>query len=248
MNQLPGGRECPVDLHYGEPESPYLDVGLIIGRGRRIRRRRALARAGSVLVAGAAMVSVIAGVRGYAISFAPPASPAAGGRAAAPIDALVAGNPPVNGQLTLVSTWPRHWTTVAWATRGGTVCWATFRTPMSGATEVVDCPWAPSDVPGEGAQALSPPLSVILPAAPAGSSLVPAVGLVTPRADRVTLTLFGREFTADVVPIPLGGGKVTGLFLAWVKLPPNVSGYGTSNFTREIAYDRAGHILARHGP
>jgi hypothetical protein len=247
MNQLPGGRECPLDLHYGEPRQPYLDVGLIIGRGRRIRRRRALAWAGSVLVAGAAMVSVITGVRGYAISFAPPASPVAGGGAAVPIDALVAGNPPVNGQLTLVSTWPRHWTTVAWATRDGRVCWAAFRTPMSGATEEVDCPWAPSQVPGEGAQALSPPLGVIFPAAPAGSALVPAVGLVTPRADRVTLTFSGREFTADVVPIPLGGGKVTGLFLAWVKLPPNVSGYGTSDFTREIAYDQAGHILARYG-
>jgi hypothetical protein len=76
---------------------------------------------------------------------------------------------------------------------------------------------------------------------------VPVVGLVTPRADRVTLTFFGREFTADVVQIPLGSGKVTGVFLAWAKLPPNVSSYSTSNFTQEIAYDQAGHILARHG-
>jgi len=248
MNQLPGGQECPVDLHYGGPEPRHLDVGLIIGRGRRIRRRRALARAGSVLVAVAAIVSVIAGVRGHTISFTPRTTPPAGGGPAVPIDALVAGNPPVNGQLTLVSAWPQHWTTVAWATHGGGVCWAAFRTPMSGATEEVDCPWAPSQVPGEGAQGLSPAVPVNFPTAPAGSSLVPVVGLVTPRADRVTLTFFGREFTADVVPIPLGSGKVTGFFLAWLKLPPDVSGYGTSDFTSEIAYDQSGHILARHGP
>jgi hypothetical protein len=66
---------------------------------------------------------------------------------AAPIDAQVAEDPPANGKLTLISSWPRRWTTVAWATRRGDVCWATFRTPMQGATENVDCPeWDRSEV------------------------------------------------------------------------------------------------------
>ena len=123
MTQWPGGRECPVDLHYAEPQPRQLDVGLIIGRGKRIRRRRrALAGATAGLVACAAIASVITGIRGFMVSFFPRASsPAASGQEV-PIDALVAGDPPWNGELTLVSTWPRHWTTVAWATRSGAVC------------------------------------------------------------------------------------------------------------------------------
>jgi hypothetical protein len=241
--------DCPVDLDYPEPGLRFLDLGSIRTRSQQIRRRRVLARAGAALVAITAIAGTLVGARGYTLSLFP--SPAAGppvGRPAVPIDALVASDPPANGQLTLLSTWPRHWTTVAWTTRGGAVCWAMYRTPMQGGTDDFECPaWSPADVPGEGARGLSPLLPSISPVA-ADGRLVPEIGLATPRADRVTVTFTGKDFTANVVPVPLGGGKTIGVFIVWIRLPAGLSSYGSSQFTREIAYGRAGGIVARHGP
>lgn len=239
---LSPNRECPADLGYPEPELRLLDLGSIRVRSQQIRRRRALVHAGAVLVAVAAIASALAGARGYTLGLVPPA-----GRPAVPVDALVASDPPANGQLTLLSTWPRHWTTVAWATRGGAVCRATYRTPMRGATEDFECPaWSPADVPGEGTRGLSPLLPGIFPIA-AGRRLVPGIGLVTPRANRVAVTFTGKTFTASVVPVPLRGGDTAGVFIVWIRVPAGLSGYRSSQLTREIAYGRGGRIIARHG-
>lgn len=242
-------RECPVDLDYPEAELRLLDLGSIRARSQQIRRRRALAQTGAALVAVAAIAGAIAGARGYALGlFPPPAAGPPAGRTAVPIDALVASDPPANGQLTLLSSWPRHWTTVAWATRGGAVCWATYRTPMQGGTEDFECPaWSPGDVPGEGARGLSPLQPGIFPVA-ANGRLVPEIGLATPRAARVTVTFAGKNFTANVIPVPLHGGKTIGIFIVWIRLPAGLSSYGSSQFTREIAYGRGGRIVAQHGP
>jgi hypothetical protein len=70
---------------------------------------------------------------------------------------------------------------------------------------------------------LSPLMPAIFPTISDHSSLVPWVGLVTPRAARVTVTFFGRDFSATVIPVPLGSGQDTGIFIAWVKLPAGVS-------------------------
>lgn len=118
---------------------------------------------------------------------------------------------------------------------------------MEGGTEDVECPaWPPADVPGEGARGLSPLFPGIFPATP-DERLVPELGLITPRASRVTVTFFGKEFSANVVPVPLRGGRDVGVFIAWIRLPPHGSSYGSSNFTREIAYSRNGRVVARHG-
>jgi hypothetical protein len=249
VSQLPAGQGRPVDLDYPEPGFRSLDLGSILVRGRRIRRRRRLAHAAAALVASAAIASAVAGARGHAIGLfqPPPAGPPAG-QPAAPIDALVASHPPANGQLTLISSWPRHWTTLAWATRDGSVCWATYRVPMSGGTEQFECPaWSPADVPGAGTRALSPLFPGIFPDAPDGR-LVPELGLATPRASRVTVTFAGKDFSATVVPVPLPGGKTVGVFITWIRLPAHQDSYGSSQVTREIAYDRGGRIIARHGP
>jgi hypothetical protein len=248
MSQLPAGQECPVNLDYPEPELKLLDVGPILARGRRIRRRRVLAQAAAGLVACAAITGAIAGARGYTIGLpghaaaGPPAS-----RPVVPIDALVASDPPADGQLTLISTWPRHWTTVAWATRRGEVCWATYRVPMGGGTEEFECPaWSPTDVPGEGARGLSPLFPAIMPFAPDGR-LEPVYGLTTPRADRVTLTFLGKHFSSNVVPVPLPGGKTVGVVIVWIRLPPGQDSYDSNQLTREIAYGPGGRVVARHG-
>ena len=156
MNAPQPGRTCPVDLHYPDPQPPDLDMAAIIGRGRRIRHRRRLAQFGAVLGAFVAVGSVIVGARGFTITMFPSQSGPAAGPSAAPIDAQVAEDPPANGKLTLISSWPGHWTTVAWATRRAEVCWATFRTPSQGATQNVDCPaWPQSEVPGSRGVAFS---------------------------------------------------------------------------------------------
>lgn len=249
MSQWPSSQECPVDLHYAEPQPRQLDVGLIIGRGRRIRRRRTLTRAAAGLVACAAIASVLTGIRGFTVSFFPhPAGPATASGQAPPIDAQIAADPPWNGKLTLVSRWPQHWTTVAWATRSGAVCWATYRTPMRGATEELECPpWTAAEIPGEGTGKLSWLMAVILPTAPGSSDQVPWVGLVTPRATRVTVTFFGRTFTAKVIPVPLRNGHDTGIFTVWLTLPAGITNYGSNRITSEVAYNQAGRIVARTG-
>lgn len=75
------GRACPVDLDYPDPQPPSLDLAAVIGRGRRIRRRRRLTQLGAVLAACVAAGSVLAGVRGFAVSVLPSRSGPAAARA-----------------------------------------------------------------------------------------------------------------------------------------------------------------------
>jgi len=237
------GRALPVDLHYPDPQPPDLDLAAIIGQGRRIRHRRRLSQLGAVLAACVAVGSVIAGARGFAISMFPTPSGPAAAPSAAPIDAQVAEDPPANGKLTLISSWPRHWTTVAWATRRGEVCLATFRTPMQGATENVECPaWLRSEVPGSGGIAFSPLVPDVALASSVPGTAWPVLGLTDPRAVRVVLTAFGTEVSANVVPVPLSAGKTVGVFLAWIRAPGH--SFSGTDVTNEVAYDQSGHIIA----
>jgi hypothetical protein len=243
------GRACPVDLHYPDPQPPNLDLAAIIGHGGRIRRRRRLAQAGAVLAACVATGSVIAGARGYTISmFASQSGPAAA-LSAAPIDAQVAEDPPANGKLTLISSWPRqHWTTVAWATRRGDVCSASFGgTPTHGApTTNVDCPeWDRSEVPGSGTSAFSalvPDVALASSSVPGSGTAWPILGLTSPQAVRVVLAAFGKDVSVNVVSLPIGAGKTVGVFLAWIRAPRN--SFSSSDVTSETAYDQSGHIIA----
>jgi len=122
---------------------------------------------------------------------------------------------------------------------------------MNGATEDFDCPWSGADVPGPGRQGLSIPLVSPVTASDlpdlGGSERVPAFGLVTPRATRVTVTFFGSRFSAAVVPVPLGKGQTVGVYMVWLRVPASASGYGSSDFSGATAYDAAGRVVARHG-
>jgi hypothetical protein len=245
MTTPPSGRACPVDLHYPDPQPPSLDLAAITGRGRRIRRRRRLAQLGAVLTAVVAAGSVIVGTRGFTISLVPSQSGSATVPSAAPIDALVAEDPPANGKLTLISSWPAHWTTVAWATRRGEVCWATFRTPMQGATEGFECPaWPRSEVPGSGGTAVSALLPDVVLASSGGPGTAwPFLGLTTPQAARVVLTAFGKDVSVNVVQAPVSAGKTVGVFLAWISAPGH--SISSADVTSEVAYDRSGHVIAQ---
>jgi hypothetical protein len=246
MNPASAGEHCPVDLDYPEPHPAGLDPVPIMRRGRRLRQRRRIAAAGLALASCAAAASIVVGARSG--TWFPPPATAARPAAAAPIDAQVAATPPVTGVLTLLSRWPAHWTTVAWATRGGAVCWATFRTPMQGGSSQYECPgWPSGQIPAPASQAMSPLLPGIFPEAPGRSRLVPEVGLVTPRAVRVQVSFFGHAFSAAVVPVPLGGGRTVGVYFIWMRLPPGVSGYGSPDIGPATAYDAAGRVVARHG-
>ena len=249
MSQLPPGGACPVDLHYADPELRMLDLGRIVARGRRLRRRRLAANLAAGIMACAAALSVAVGARSV-LTASGPAAPSRVTQAPVPVDALIATSPPANGKLTLISTWPRHWTSAAWATRGSSVCFATFRVPAAGTYADVECPaWGPADLPARGTSGLSPPLPGIEPIAAArGREIVPEFGLVTPRATRVVVTFFGRSFSAKVVPVPLPGGKAVGLYLVWVTLPAHITSYGSADVSGVIGYDASGHVVARHGP
>lgn len=239
------GRACPVDLHYPDPRPPDLDLAAIISRGRRIRHRRRLTQLGAVLTACVAAGSVITGARGFTISMFPSQSGSAAAPNATPIDALVAEDPPANGKLTLISSRPSHWTTVAWVTRRGEVCWATFRTPTQGATEDFECPaWSRSEVPGSGgitSSALLP--SVALASSSSSGNAWPVLGLASSQAVRVVLTAFGKDVSANVVPVPISAGKTVGVFLAWINAPGDT--FDSGDVTSEAAYDKSGHIIAR---
>jgi hypothetical protein len=240
------GRACPVDLHYAEPQPRSLDLAAIIGHGKRIRRRRRLTQFGAVVAACVAVGSVIAGSRGFTISMFPSQSGLASATSAAPIDAQVAQDPPANGRLTLISTWPRHWTTVAWATRRGEVCWATFRNPMRGAAEQVECPaWPRSEMPGSKGIAFSslfPDVALASSSAPGSTTAWPILGLTNPQAVRVVLTAFGKDVTVSVVPVPIADGKSVGVFLAWIRAPGG--SFSTSDITNETAYNQNGQSIA----
>lgn len=155
----------------------------------------------------------------------------------------MAEDPPANGKLTLISGSPAHWTTVAWVTRRGEVCWATFRTPMLGATEEVECPaWSRSEVPGSRSTAFSMPFPDVALATSAGNAW-PVLGLTSPRAVRVVLTAFGKNVSASVVPVPAGAGKTVGVFLAWINTPGG--SFDSTDVTSEAAYNQNGQLIAR---
>ena len=45
-----------------------------------------------------------------------------------------------------------------------------------------------------------------------------------------------------------GSGDWVGAFLVWFRLPHPAIDWNGSQVTSEIAYDAAGHVIARHGP
>ena len=139
------------------------------------------------------------GAAGHHVRLVPGHSASPASRAVTPIDSFIAIHPPVGGKLTLLSNRPKGWTTIAWATRDGQVCWATYPAAPGGVTDQ-NC-WQPTDVPGRGREGFGP----LMPTAelfPVRRVAVPEFGLVTPRAARVTVTFFGRRFSAGVVPVP----------------------------------------------
>jgi hypothetical protein len=238
------GHACPVDLHYPDPQPPSLDLAAVIGRGRRIRHRRRLTLLGAVLAACVAVGSVIADVRGFTVSVFPSQSGPAAAPGAAPTDAQVAEDPPANGKLTLISSWPGHWTTVAWATRRGEVCWATFRTPVQGAAEDVECPaWPQPEVPGSGGVAFSAVVPDVALASAVPGTAWPVLGLTSPQAVRVVLTAFGKDVSANVLPVPISAGKTVGVFVAWIRASGN--GFSSADVTSEAAYGKSGRLIAR---
>jgi hypothetical protein len=251
VNNQPARETCPLDLSYPDPAPVRLDLASITHRGRRIRRRQRLAVAAAAVAACAALASVAAGVRGATFHWSGAASQHVPSRPLTPIDTRVATQPPVTGKLTLLSTWPRHWTTVAWATAHGDVCWASYRTPAQGMPDDYQCPgWTPADIPSANGPGLSPLLPGIAPEVQGLGNLVDFVGLVTPRASKVTLSLFGRPYIAGVVPVPMGGGHTVGVYMFWGKVPASAQGIYTSNdLSNAVAYDQAGRVVARrkHG-
>jgi hypothetical protein len=243
MTERPVLGACPVDLHYPEPGEVSLNLASIVAHGRQIRRRRRLTRALGMVAACAAVVSLAAGLRGATLDWfsSRPASPS--GPAARPIDAFVALHPPAYGQLTLLSHWPAGWTSVAWATGRGEVCWATYSLADAG-DEGSNC-WSPPDIPGQGTGGFSPLLPTV---APMAAGQVAEFGLVTSRASRVTVTFNGHPFRAGVVQVPMSGGKTIGVYMIWFSLPAGDTSYGSGNVGGAIAYDRAGRVIATHGP
>jgi hypothetical protein len=239
----PARETCPVDLHYPEPAPADLDLPAIVGRGRRIRRGRRLAKAAAAVVACVAVASVAVGLRGTTFTWFPVRYESPASRPVTPVDSLIASNPPVGGKLTLLSNRPAGWTTVAWATRDGRVCWITYPTAHRGVPDQ-NC-WQPTEVPG-GRRGGFGPLMPTVERYPVRR--VAEFGLVTPRATRVTTTFFGRPFSAGVVPVPMGGGKTIGVYMIWLAVPASANGYGGGDVGGAIAYDRAGHVVARHGP
>lgn len=239
----PARETCPVDLHYPEPAAADLDLPAIIGQGRRIRRRQRLGKAAAAIVACVAAASIAVGLRGATFTWFPGHAQAPAGRAGTPVDSLIALHPPVGGKLTLLSNRPAGWTTVAWAARDGQVCWVTYPTAHRGVSDH-NC-WQPAEVPGrEGFGPLMPTAALF----PVRRVAVPAFGLVTPRAARVTVSFFGRRFSAGVVPVPMSGGKTIGVYMIWLAVPASAQGYGSGDVGGAIGYDRAGHVVARHGP
>jgi hypothetical protein len=239
----PARETCPVDLHYPEPAAADLDLTAIAGRGRRIRRKRRLGKAAAAIVACVAVASIAVGLRGTTFTWFPGHTESSAGRAVTPVDSFIAINPPVGGKLTLLSNRPAGWTTVAWATRDGRVCWVTYPTAHRGVPDQ-NC-WQPTEVPGGEHGDFGPlmPTAELYP-----GHRVAAFGLVTPRATRVTVTFSGRRFSAGVVPVPMATGKTAGVYMIWLAVPASANGYGSGDVGGAVAYDRAGHIVARHGP
>ena len=238
----PARETCPVDLHYPEPAAADLDLPAIVGRGRRIRRRQRIGKAAAAVVACVAVASIAVGLRGTTFTWFRGHSVSPAGRAVTPIDSFIAVHPPVGGKLTLLSNRPAGWTSVAWATRDGQVCWVSY--PTHGGVSEQSC-WQPDDVPGRGRAAFGTlmPSAALYP-----GDRVAEFGLVTPRAARVTVTFSGRPFSAGVVPVPMAGGKTAGVYMIWLVVPASASGYGSGDIGGAVAYDRAGHVVARHGP
>ncbi|GEM_PF-2923856 len=251
MSQPPGPPGWPVGLDYPETHPPVLPMAAIVARGRRLRRARrlssvlaGLAACGALAVAGAGGRAALAGLL---------RSPRPVPAGVALVDSLVAASPPVTGKLTVISRWPRDWITVAWASRSGSVCWASYRTPMRGGSDGYECPeWAAADVPSAapaapaGAVGFGPLLPMVEPGSVRSGRglLVSEIGLVTTAAAGVTVAFRGALYHARVVRVPLAGGRSVGVYVVWLPLPPGVTSPDSTEITGLAGYDRAGRLVA----
>jgi hypothetical protein len=251
VSQPPGPRAWPVDLDYPEAVPPALAMAAIVARGRRLRRARRLSAALAGLAACCALAGTGAVGRAALAGLlrSPPPVPAG----VALVDSLVAASPPVTGKLSVISRWPGHWITVAWASRSGSVCWASYRIPMRGGSDAYECPeWVSADVPSAGpARAAGPAgFGPLLPMAEPGEVrsahglLVSEIGLVTAEAAAVTVAFRGGLYHAPVVRVPLAGGRSVGIYVIWLRLPPGVTSPDSTKITGLTGYDRAGQVVA----
>jgi len=239
MTIPPADQACPVDLDYPDAEPPRLDLPAIIRRGRRARRGR-WARA-------CAAVAACAVAAGLIFTVLPPAGPPANVPGTSlnnpELQQQLALNPPA-GQPVKLSSLP-GWATIAWATRHGSVCWATEPVPGRHDQGDSDC-WTRPDIPGEG-HWLNLPTTSVAPHL-GSANLAPWYGLAPPAASRVVLTFFGRTFTARPVRLPLPGGRTVSVFLVLTLVPGDGNAHwAASDISREVAYNRSGQIVASHG-
>lgn len=240
----------PLDLHYQDPHPAGLDLDAIRRDGGRIRARRRIAGTAAAAALGVGIAAGVVALRPASSAPAPATGPDL-----KPIAKFLAQNPPV-GEPAVLGTWPAHWTTVGWATADGRLCTAAFRIPAAGTLTDTQCTTIQGDLTADFKvdASVGMPLGMMAPAEEgqtmdrptASGSLRPFVGVALADVARIEVTLGGRTFSADTVPVATGDGSGVRAFQIWFDLP--AGGFSDSDIQGVVAYDRHGAVVNRQSP
>lgn len=231
-----GSPVAALNLAY-EDEPVELDLGAIMGDGRRMRGRRTLMKATGIVGAAAAVLGLATVVH----SGSGAGTRAAGG-GASPIASLLRAQPPVVGPIT-VGTQPDHWTTEVWQIADGQVCVASYRMPMQGDAVSAECldtvdAWLRTGDDGIGVPTLT--------AQPTERGAVAAIGIVRGDIARVDVSWSGLTSSAAVFPFTTENGQRIGIYQVFMRIPPGLDHFEGSQVDTLLAYDASGSVVARH--
>jgi hypothetical protein len=240
---------CPLNLDYADDQLISLDLTAVRGEGVRIRRRR---RVGGVAATAVLGLGLATGV--YAARPSTQVSPSTG-TDLTPIAALL-HEYPARETPAVVSTWPDHWTTVAWATGDNQYCYAAYRLPAAGTNPQSQCESIDGDLNADenaGAN-VGMPLPVMAPMEntqtynrPGNAlELHPFVGVTRGGVARVAMTAPGGTVTADVTPMTTENGLQIGVYQIWFTWPGG--GWNSTDIQSVVAYAADGTVVTRQGP
>lgn len=157
-------------------------------------------------------------------------------------------SPTLTGPAVLLDTRIPGWQTSAWLA-GDKFCVRAARTPPIKGNmdnEYVSCDPAPASLSRAGPPLIpARPAPSVWPLDPAQRDLI-VIGAVRGAIAEVTVTVFGRSFTAPIHELPVSGGRSVGAYAVWIPWSgPGGDGFQDEDITSVTGRDSTGQVVAR---
>jgi hypothetical protein len=234
--------ECPINLHYTDPQPSTVDVDAIVRDGRRIRRRRIT----TVSLASAATVATVAAVSlsvSHAVSHPGTVQPAAIYKSS-----TLKLHPPIDN-IAVLGTYAdaqqKNASAVAWMSPNGDLCYGSADLSTRSADRSIlglECGTAPDELTTAGPTELLPGWPVFQPVPSKVGEFI-AIGLLRGTAATVEVTANGQTAEAPVHPLATANGEAAGAYAVWLRAEADGSIH-SADITSVRALDSNGHVVA----